>query len=415
MKSWLRYFGLSFFSDKIAKEAVRRSMLNFLLGFVLSLVFIFCGVLAANTLPFRTHYNKASQFKAFVHTAFESTNLTIKDGRASADKVVNTLPAEISAEGYKLVIDTRPSSAFDDFEAYCTPKEGEGEIAYEVFLALPEEEQNKYDFKIRYTPNELILDDGLTATHEAYLSTVQDEALSAQYKEICEKKDTLSAEEYRESVYLLYLKAYYPDLTKHVKNSAPLLRNYYYLNYLNKAAFSEYLFVFDDALIGSFKTDGGLKTEFYGVYDGMSEKVIDGDGADVFLKQAFDKALSMMANVYAMNILRFLPFIALMPIILALVMWGVMHYLKVDVKLRRLTTCIKIEGGYLAFSSLVTALTVFVCGFFVSGSVLNYLPLILLFAVLLIRTVVYIVMEKINKDKNKPKSKPVTEEEQTEI
>lgn len=413
MKSWLKYFGLSFFSDKIAKEAVRRSMLNFLLGFVLSLVFIFCGVLAANTLPFRTHYNKASQFKAFVRTAFENVNLTIKDGRASADKVVNTLPAEISAKGYKLVIDTRPSSAFDDFEAYCTPKEGDGEISYEDFLALPEEERDKYDFKIRYTPNELILTEELTATHEKYLSTVQDESVSAKYAEISGKKDSLSAEEYGESVYLLYLKAYYPDLTKYVKNSAPLLRNYYYLNYLNKAAFSEYLFVFDNALIGSFKTDGGLKTSFYGVYDGMSEKVVNGENSDGFLKQAFDKALPMMANVYAMNILRFLPFIALMPIILALAMWGVMHYLKVDVKFRRLTTCIKIEGGYLAFSSLVTALTVFVCGFFVSGSVLNYLPLILLFAILLIRTVVYIVMEKINKDKSKLKGKPI--EKETEI
>ena len=55
MRGWLKFFGLSFFSDKIAKEAKIRGVFNCVLGFVLALLFIFCGVLASNAVPFYTH------------------------------------------------------------------------------------------------------------------------------------------------------------------------------------------------------------------------------------------------------------------------------------------------------------------------------------------------------------------------
>lgn len=408
MISWLKYFGLGFFSDRIAKESVKRSMLNFVLGFALALVFTFCGVLAANTLPFGVHYKNASRYREFLRGSFDKVNVTVRGGEACADEVVGLLPTE----GYKLVIDTRASTALDDFEAYCTAKEGGEEITYESYLSLSEEERGKYEFQIRYTPNELVLTEELTDKHEEYLKTVADEDLSSKFNALIEKKGDIPAKDYAEAVYLLYLKAYYPQIDKFVKNSAPLLRNYYYLNYLNKKDFSDYLFVFSDALIGNFRTDGGKVISFYGVYSGMDGQTVNGDGADAFVKKSFDNALPMMANVYAMNILRLLPFIALIPLILALAMWGVMYAIKADVKLRRITTCIKIEGCYLAFSSLVSALAMFVFGYLVSGSVLNFLPLVLLFAVMLARTTVYAVKEAVAAYKSKCKTPHETEAEE---
>ena len=407
MISWLKYFGLSFFSDRIAKESVKRSMLNFVLGFVLTLVFTFCGVLAANTLPFGVHYKNASQYREFLRGSFDKVNVTVQGGEAVAGEVVCSLPEE----GYKLVIDTRPPTALDDFEAYCTAIDGGAEITYESYLSLSEEERGKYEFQIRYTPNELVLTEELTGKHEEYLKMVTDEDLSARFKALVEKKGETPAKEYAEAVYLLYLKAYYPQLDKFVRNSAPLLRNYYYLNYLNKKDFSDYLFVFSDALIGNFRTDGGKVISFYGVYGG-TDGIVNGDGADEFVKKSFDNALPMMANVYAMNILRLLPFIALIPLMLALAMWGVMYAIKADVKLRRITTCIKIEGCYLAFSSLVSALAMFVFGYLVSGSVLNFLPLVLLSLVMLARTTVYAVKEVVAAYKSKRKTPHETEEDE---
>ncbi|MDE5722363.1 MAG: hypothetical protein K2I30_06490 [Clostridia bacterium] len=414
MKSWLKFFGLSFFSDKIAKGAARRGILNFILGLALSLVFIFCGVLAANTAPFRTHYNNASEFKTFVRNSFDAVNLNIKDERVSAAEVVNFEPEEIAAKGYKLVIDTRPSTALDDFVAYCTPKSGGEEISYEEYLALPEEEKNKYDFKIRYTANELVLSEELTAGYEEYLDSSENQDIKKQYKDLSDKKGTLSAEEYRESVYALYLKAYYPDLSSYERTSVPRIRTYYYLNFLNKAELSEYLFVFDDCLIGNFKTDGGLDVSFYGVFDRIADGVVKGGSADAFIKEAFSGALPMMANVYSMSVFRFMPIILLMPLALAVISWGVLKALKTDIRYRKLTSCIKIQGSFLWFASLVCALIIFVCGFFVSGTVLNYLPLIVFFLILAVRTAVYLVFEKINKNKTEKQTGGESKEEQPE-
>lgn len=78
MKSWLKFFGLSFFSDKISKQAVKRGYLNVALGAVFALVFLFCGVLAADLLPFSTHYKNSSSFTAFVRNAVTNDGLSLE-------------------------------------------------------------------------------------------------------------------------------------------------------------------------------------------------------------------------------------------------------------------------------------------------------------------------------------------------
>lgn len=397
MKSWLRFFGLSFFSDKIAKEAKHRGYGNFFLGLLLTLVFIFCGLLAANFLPFVTHYNNATDFKVFAQAAFEKLDVNVNDSHVAYDTVVNTFvnndDADIyNANGYNLVVDTRPSTALDDFEAYCVYYDGSSEITYEAYLALPDEEKINYIFNLRYTPNELVLTSELIAQYEQYLSTTDNDSIKEQYSNL-QAKGSISQEDYNASVYALYLQAYYPEITKYVSaGSAPLLRNYYYVNYINSQEVCDYLLIFEEFLVGSFHTDGDLAVTFYGLYSAKHVGNVSASEAGVFFKDAFYAAVPLYVNVYLMNMFRYLPVIALIPLALAFLAWIALRAMKSQWGMRY-STLLKAEGAYLAVSALLSALVLFVCGFLVSGNLLNELPLILLSAILLIRTVFLLVYE----------------------
>lgn len=100
MKSWLRFFGVSFFSDKIAKEAKKRGVMNCVLGLVLAVIFIYCGVLAANTVPFYTHYDNASEFKSLVYGLIDENQFTVDNGLLASDKIIDTFASQSDAEKY---------------------------------------------------------------------------------------------------------------------------------------------------------------------------------------------------------------------------------------------------------------------------------------------------------------------------
>ena len=205
---WLKFIGLSFFSDKVAKSAVKRNYFNVALGFILTLVFMFCGLIAADILPFSTHYSSADRFRQFLYNAFSdgqnTVPLTVSDGNIVTDKRVDTFgedgdAAVYAVNGYNLIIDTRPADALDDFNAYCVLKDGT-KIDYEDFKQRDDAENLIYTFEIEYTKNELILTPELTEKHEQYLESLTDnEKISLQYKEI-KNSQTLSKEEYARAV-----------------------------------------------------------------------------------------------------------------------------------------------------------------------------------------------------------------------
>lgn len=421
MKSWLRFFGLSFFSDKIAKEARKRGVLNCVLGFVLSLLFIFCGVLAANCVPFYTHYKNAPEFRNFIYGFVNEVPLTVKDGLISANGRVNTFSDEEDAakyaqNGYNLVIDTRPSDALDDFEAYCLSKDGKTEITYESYLGLTDAEKADYGFKIRYTPNELKLTAEKVAEYESFLSASEDDTVKKQYGQLAEDRINLSTEEYDKRVYALWAHAYYPKLTDYESaGEVPLLRTYYYREYLYRDDIAKSLFVFDDVMFGIFNAKSGMEVTFYGSYGKLADGAVTADGADGFIKGAFSSSTGLSANVYLLSIFRFIPFIAIIPLVLALIAKLALTLMK-DEKYKKYTTCLKIEFSYLAVGSLVTALIVFISGFFLSSGTLNALPLIIFAAVLAVRTAVLILGEYLNlKKENAAKAAEAETEKNTEI
>lgn len=418
MKSWLKFFGLSFFSDKIAKEARIRGVMNCVLGFVFTLIFIFCGILTANTVPFYTHYDNASDFRSFLYNALDNAAISVVGGRVSSDNVVNTYLNEADAVnfgrgGYNLVLDTRPSTALDDFEAYCISSGGE-EISYEKYLALTDEEKKNYEFRVRYTENELVLTDGLVSGYENYLGASNDEEVKKQYAALAENKGNVAADEYNRSIYALYVHTYYPEISAYEREGeVPLLRSYYYRNYLNDDKTAKSLFLFDDVFFGFFNTDSGVEVTSYGSFGKLSDGALTSENADGFIKGAFAASVSVSANVYLMNMFRFIPFLALIPVILALILKLALVLMK-DAKYKKYTTCLKIEFSYLFIGSFITALILFICGFFVSSEILNILPLIIFASVLTVRTIVFLIYEFISVKKSPAKVPEETETEESE-
>ena len=398
MKEWIKFFGLSFFSDKISKQAVRRGYSNFVLGAVLALAFLFCGILAADLLPFSAHYKNSASFSAFARNAVVGIDLRVGSGKISSPVIVDTFSvaadsSEYAMNGYNLVVDTRKADAFDDFEAYYLSNDGKKqEITVEEYETLSEVAKRNFDFKIRYTSRELVLTDELTAGHEAYLAGINSE----DYKNLQKKKGDLSAEEYRKQVYNLYVKKYYPDLSAYENTGgAPLLRNYYYHNYVNAGA-KNYLFVFDDSLVGSFETDGGLSVSFYGFYKNFpdGETFTTENEADAFITRSFRATAGFSSYIYLMNMLRLFPFIALMLLLVAVIAFCTFRILKSP----RCTTIggsFKIVGSYLFFGALFSAVITFVCGYFIPRNSLIIAALTSFFLILLIRTAVCLISEAV--------------------
>lgn len=418
MKDWFKFVGLSFFSDKIAKQGVKRGYFTAILCFVVAFVILICGVIAADLLPFPAHYGAAGEFKEFLYNAFadgeNAVDVLLENELAGTaeGRVIDTISDEDAAakykiNGYNLVIDTRPADAFDDFIPYCLANDGTGDrITYEEYLNLSDAAKRNFDFKVEYTPRELVLTPELTEKHESFLSGLKSEnAVAAEYTALKNKKGELSKEEYAKRAYTLFVKAYYPSMTAYERTgSAPLLRNYYYHNYSQKAG-KAYFYLFSDTCTGCFNTDAGHTVQFYGFYGGMANGRLGGtqSAVDEFIKSAFYNTSNVSVYVYAMNFIRLVPFIVLMPVVIALLAYCILSLIKSNIS-KKYGGCFKIVASFLLFASLITALCTFVCGYFVSRNNLFILALVLFFVVTLVRTCVLIIMEKINLKKNPPKT-----------
>jgi len=102
MAEWLKIYFLSFFNDRLAAKSANYGFISVFLNIVLSFVFFMFGFMAADVVPFSTHYDNAGQYKEFVHNAFSDNGLRveIKDGLAECDTVVNTHTNESDREKY---------------------------------------------------------------------------------------------------------------------------------------------------------------------------------------------------------------------------------------------------------------------------------------------------------------------------
>lgn len=421
MKDWLRFFLLSFFSDKTSKEAQKRSYANFFLALLLALGFLWIGFFGGNMFPFKAHYKNSPDFKSTVRAVFANPDTkmriglqvgtnTIKakigDGEYKAELLVNTYESQTdnknySVGGYGVVVDMRPADTLAAFEAYCVSNDGKNTvISYEEYLTLSDVAKLNFDFKLKYTGAALVLDDALISSFKAYIDTLsEDNRLIAQDLQKKLDENALTNDQYNRAIYELYFENYYPQITAYETNSkVPLLRNYYFQQYVSDGQ-NKYLLVFDDCMVVSFETKKGILVSFYGFYDGVQKGVLVSDTqsqavanqmADTFIKKAFDTVASVNLYAYATSVIMLTPFIALMPMVVTLLAYSILKLCGVQ-SVKTMGAMFKIVGSYVWFSGIAATAIMLILAFFVQRNLISALTLVLFFVILTVRTIIFAI------------------------
>lgn len=423
MKKWFNFFCLSFFSDKLSKEGTKRGYANFLLGLILALVFLWAGYVGGDMLPFSAHYNNSTDFSKTVHSVFanpdvnkrisveiEENLIKVKKqgGEFTENLLVNTFENEsdkqnYSTNGYDVIIDSRPADTLAEIEAYCVSNDGQNLIiSYDEYLSLSAVAKMNFDFKLKYTGNELKLDDSLVENYREYVDGLSDEnklKTESLFSDMADNK--ITKVEYDRAIYELYFTNYYPEITDYESSSKlPLLRNYYYHQYI-KEGFDKYLFIFDDYMTGSFETDNGIQLSFYGFYSNVENGVLIAEGveqteandkADSLIKKSFGSIALLTFYAYAMNVFSLIPFIALMPMVVTLLVYSILKLRGVE-SITSFGGMFKIIGSYVWFSGAVAALLTVIMAFFVQPGLITALPMVFFFVTLAIRSIVFAINE----------------------
>lgn len=405
MKQWIKFFGLSFFSDSVSREAPRRGYLNLLLSAVLAFLLFFTGYLCAAVVPFSHHYASAGNFRKFVDAAFgedaadnKRIVLIVQNGRVdsysdyahSDRKTVNTYANEAdkklySVNGYNLIVDTRSATTPVVFTQVGVSKSGE-RISYDEYRLLSETEKEKYSLVTEYTDEEVVVDGKAAAQFEKFLKN--DEEAAESYQTLQNEKSGISGEEYRSRLFELYVSRFYSNVgSVSTSSKVPVLRDYYYVNYVLEGQI-ENLYIFEDIVYGSFVTDSGVRLTFGGNVSGIP----DGSVTDIgeFIKSVFYSSVNRSVSSYFLNAMLQLPLIAIIPFIIALLAWGAGKLWKCN-GLESFGGCVKAVWAFVWFSAFVTGLAAFVIGFFAGGSIAYSLMLPIYAAVLAVRSVIYTV------------------------
>lgn len=423
MKKWIKFFCCGFLSHKWSKEGTKRGYSSFILSLILALAFLWTGYVLGDMLPFSTHYNNSPDFAATVHLVFANADIdnrvdakiengvlkVAKRGEEYCDAVlINTFENEIdkqkySANGYNVVVDTRPSNALAEVEAYCISNDGRDMIiSYDEYLNLSEVARLNFDFKLRYTGNEFKLNEELIESYKIYLIDLSEENKTTIENLANELgQNQITKNEYDRAIYELYFSNYYPDISAYESSSkVPLLRNYYYHQYINEGK-NKYLFIFDDYMAGCFETESGINYSFYGFYSDMDngtliskEASLDEANAiaDNFVKKSFDSTKILSLYAYGLNIFTFIPFIALMPMVITLLAYSIIKLRGVE-SIKSLGAMFKIIGSYVWASGLIATVLTVICSFFVPRNIISALPLVLFFLTLAIRAIIFAINE----------------------
>lgn len=422
MRKWLKFFFLGFFSHSAAKEGRARGFTNAFLSFVLALSFLWVGFIGADMLPFGAHYNNSPDFSATVRSVLANPDpekriyAQIKDGELLlkeqggeyAERLfVNTLQSDADKEsystnGYNIVVDTRAAGTLAEVVAHCVSNDGKNTvISYEDYLGLSEVARLNFDFKLSYTGNALDLTDEAVEGYRVYLMGSDDEKDKAEglAGELAEGK--ITRDEYNKKIYELYFAAYYPKITEYESTSVvPLLRNYYYHQYITKGE-KNYLFIFDDYMTGSFETNGGIEASFHGFYTELEDGSVVAENltqdeayaaVDNFVKKSFGAVTSLNSYVYVLNVFSLLPFVALMLLVATLLTYSIMRLRGVE-SIVTLGSVIKIVGGFMWFSGVISAALSIIASFFVSRNLISALPPVIFFVALAARSIIFAIQE----------------------
>lgn len=396
MKEWLKFIGLSFFSDKIARQAPRRGLGNIFFAAIFAVVFLLIGLIAAYTLTFGANYNNTPELVATVERAFsdDGAALEIKDGVLYSDRIIDTVANADDRQkyfrGYDIVVDTRSADTFDDFTAYCVTQSGK-EITYEEYLELDADTKTLYKFNVRYSGKERVIDEAWINMCEAFLDGRTDDNTVDAYAEAKQK----SGEQYAAAVYELYVRTYYPSLGEYESDgNAPKTRNYYYHNYRQN---EKLLYVFNDSMIGSFETKTGAKQTFYGTYAKEPNGKIGTSPSEIndFISASFSGATAITVYNAVTGFFSVVPFIVLVVIAAIVALFCFTKLLRLEEI--KFGAAAKTVCAFLAWSSIITAIATFAFGFLISQALLAWIEGVTLFVVLAVRIAVMLIRSTVER------------------
>lgn len=424
MKNWLKAFFLGFFCHRHSKASTKLGYSNIFLAFALAMVFLWAGFVGGDMLPFNLHYQNSPSFQQTAQAVFANSNpsnrlvAVVENGDLKVAKsggefvqqlFVNTFENEedkqtYSVGGCHVVVDTRPASTLAEVEAVCVSNDGKNTvISYEDYLGLSDVAKLNFDFKLNYTGRAFELTTDLVETYKQYLeglgneSTQQAQNLATQLAQ-----NKLTTEQYNREIYQLYFSNYYPSISAYESTSkVPLLRNYYYHNYISQGA-NNYLLVFDDYVTGAFQTKNGVDVAFYGFYNDLPNGSIVADGAtqsqaqrmvDDFVKQAFHANLYLNCYAHAMNVFSLVPFVALMLMVASILSSSLLKLMGVE-SVQTLGEMFKVVGAYTWICGAIGAVFAIAIGFFARKSSIVALSLVAFFVALIARCIVFVLKEK---------------------
>ena len=423
MKKWLRFFFCSFFSDRISKDGTKRGYTTFFVGLILAFAFLWAGYVGGDILPLGVRYSNSPDFMATMHSVFSNADVNqrlqaeIKDGALlaktqngeySPDLLVNTFENESDREnysknGYNVVVDLHPADTPAEFEIRFVSNNGKDlTLTYEEYSLLNAVEKLYFDLELTYTGKSLELNDEMV---EAYIATL--EGLNSESKSEIESlandlaSNKITKSEYNRAIYELYFVNYYPEITAYESTSkVPLLRNYYYYQYISQGV-KNYVFIFDDYMTASFETKDGTAVSFYGFYDDMKDGALVESGVsqseadravDDFVKKSILSVAPLTLYAYAINVFSLIPFFSLIPLVVTLLAYSILKLMGVE-SIKTFGTAFKILGSYVWFSAFISAVTTVIAAFFVPTSIVTALPPVVFFIVLAVRSIIFAVRE----------------------
>ena len=422
---WLKFYFAGFFTHSLSKEGGDRSFFNTLLSFVLTFFIVCCGLMAGYSASFGVQYNNSKDFKNFLYAAFASEDesnridLSVNGGYLSADikdgERVNTLLNEghkYAANGYQLIVDTRPAATtYADFSVQCK-KLDNSEIDYSVYRTLSDEDKKSYSLTVKYSG--LQLNPAIKQQeYEEFLSGT--ESVAKEYGKL--KTDlaggAITSEQYANGIYELYFGSYYNGLPKDSYGIAPTLRTYY-LSAATYENIDKYIAVLDNVCFCSFKTDNGIEVEFSGYFNKLDDGIISGSelsaeqmksNIDGMIKKSFTAASGLNFLVYIISLSRSVAIYVLALILFALIAFMVLKLTKVEDS-PRYVDAIKIVGSFQFWSAIITFVLTFIFSFFLARGAVFTAAEIILLCILILRTALYVVMELLSDKKKKAAATP---------
>lgn len=384
IKSAIKYFFLSFFSNSIASESKSRSLWHGLLSFLLGVLLLFGGLTAGNAASFPSLYKQSGEFREFLYSATDNAiTLEMKDGKAMAtisgkkDVAIDTFTNELDAtkyakNGYNLIIDTRDeATTYNDFTLIYILNGKE--YSAEDWHNISDSEKKNYSVKVNYSSTALTLTEENTSRYVSWI--LGEECTNNSAKESCRAllDDTgkLPKENYN-AAYELYVSTYCSDLSKIERyGKAPTMRSYYMNTYLATDAdgnlkHDNFVVILQNIYFCYFTTDSGTSVNTTGYFK---------DVADISVRshETVDKLFLSMHNASAkidfVNYFLYLVRVAM----LAMITWlatalliSICGWIGKCQLLKEYGLAFKSYSTFWLFSGVVAALSAFAGSFFLS-------------------------------------------------